>query len=342
MLEVKNATPFMARLFPWLDVAGTDHAIVVLKATFALSARGLSPADEQVDVQLADVHFGDPASSSVRYASDVAPEKRGTDVAIVGAARAARPVTALDLDVRAGPLRKALRVTGDRAWERGPAGLRASAPRAFVEMPLVWERAFGGVDASRPPVEVRAGAGRPTHDPRNPVGVGFATEVTPALEGKPLPNVEDPAAPLVEPAGAASPAGVAFTSPGWLPRARAAGTLDEAWRTTRAPLLPLDFDVGFFHAAAPGLTSAQRFSGGEVVAITSVTADGSTLAFEIPRRRFVAHVLLFGRTTPHPLALDTVLVEPDLGRVLLTYRALVPCPRAFLAIDRIRIAEERA
>src|SRR5262249_53946477 len=162
-----------------------------------------------------------------------------------------------------------------------------------------------------------------------------------ALEGKPLPNVEDPGALLTEPGVATTPAGFGFVAPGWQPRARHAGTLDDAWPATRAPLLPLDFDARFFHAAAPGLTSAHRFQGGEAVIISQVTQAGAPIAFEVPRRRFTAHVKMWEKTTGHDLELDTLLIEPEAGRVALTYRALVPCPRAFLAIDKVRIAESR-
>src|SRR5262249_49516877 len=127
MLVIQNDTPFAARLLPWLDVDGVERAIVIVKATYAVDARGgLAVAAAQADVQLAAEPHGDPAKSSVRIASDVVPAKAGTDVAVVGSARAPRPEVKLDVELRVGPLRKALRVTGDRRWGRGPMGLRAS------------------------------------------------------------------------------------------------------------------------------------------------------------------------------------------------------------------------
>jgi len=204
-------------------------------------------------------------------------------------------------------------------------------------MPLVWERAFGGEDRARAHKTGEA----PAFDPRNPVGVGFATAVNQAVEGTALPNLEDPAAPLDAPTGVVVPSSLGFISPGWQPRSGFSGTLDDAWRSTRAPLLPLDFDPRFFHAAAPGLTSRTPFTGGEAIRSTGLTPDGD-FGFDLPRVRLVAHVKLLGRWAPHPMTLDTLVLEPDARRATATHRAYFPCPRAFLAIDKVRIEEEKA
>ena len=59
-------------------------------------------------------------------------------------------------------MRKALRIVGDRVWR----GTTRTAAKPFVKMPLVYERAFGGVDRQSPNPERDA-------DWRNPVGIGF-------------------------------------------------------------------------------------------------------------------------------------------------------------------------
>ena len=44
----------------------------------------------------------------------------------------------------------------------------------------------------------------------------------------------------------------------------------------------------------------------------------------------------------YPAVLDTVVIEPDERRVVLTWRATVSCPRAFLYIDWVSIAARSA
>ena len=40
-------------------------------------------------------------------------------------------------------------------------------------------------------------------------------------------------------------------APHWLPRRAWAGTYDDAWRISRAPYLPADFDARFFQLYSP-------------------------------------------------------------------------------------------
>ena len=66
-------------------------------------------------------------------------------------------------------------------------GFTASDPVPFVTMPLVFERAFGGSDHSDPSPRYQGS------EVRNLVGVGFhKNSDASAIEGTPLPNLEDP------------------------------------------------------------------------------------------------------------------------------------------------------
>jgi hypothetical protein len=204
MLEIQNRTPFPALVVPALDGEGVEQAVVVLKATYALRGGGeLAPAESQVPLALGDTHHGEPGSSSVRYASDLGPERPGTDVVLIGHAYAlGAPVSTLDVDLRVGPLRKVVRVHGDRHYHRSISSWGISSPARFSKMPLIYERAFGGVDLSHPD---------PAHhqrEARNDVGVGFvADKSTRPLEGAPLPNLEDPADLVRGPEHRPAPAG---------------------------------------------------------------------------------------------------------------------------------------
>jgi hypothetical protein len=116
--------------------------------------------------------------------------------------------------------------------------------------------------------------------------------------------------------------GFGFTSPHWQPRARYAGTYDEAWNKTRKPLLPRDFDRRFFNAAAPGLVASSHLKGGEPVIIANASPKGR-LAFSLPRQTPPAVTIRMGGSIAPELHLDTVILDTDAHQVLLRWRGFV-------------------
>jgi hypothetical protein len=319
MLEVRNRTPFAAGLMPGLDTAGVEHAIVVVKGTFAVRpSEPISVADEQTPIAWADVFHGEPGKSSIRYASDGALHKPGTDVYVVGSAHAPKHgVPFVDVGLRVGSaITKPIRVFGDRRWERRLGSWTATLPAPFDTVPLLWERAFGGAAV-----------------PRNPVGTGAA-----AVEGMPLPNLEDLRAPIRSPRDQPVPMGLGAVAPHWTSRAQWAGTLDDRWQKERCPLLPLDFDERFVQVAPPDQIVTGYLRGGEPVRLIGCTREG-TLDLTVPTRRLRASALVRGVETTLDAVLDTLLVEPDLQRIMLTWRATVPCGRNFLRVAWVKVEE---
>src|SRR5687767_4836877 len=177
-------------------------------------------------------------------------------------------------------------------------------------MPLVWERAFGGVH--RRGDQVLA-------EERNPVGCGFAGGRSAGeMQGQPVPNLEDQASPLEQLGQTPAPACLAPIAPSWLPRRAFAGTYDERWQRGRAPYLPDDFDPRFFQCAAPELTFDRYLQGGEPVQVTGVTPDGP-LAFTVPDARLVVAVTVAGSTNEPAANLETLSIEPDENRACFTW-----------------------
>ncbi len=331
MLAVVDRTPFSSSLIPALDKDGTEYLVVVTKATFSIhTSRGAVVADEQVPVALADVHHGEPGRSSILYESDSALRKPGADVVLVGKAHGpAGGASSMEIELRVGAARRVVRVLGPRVWSRIGATLRASQPGRITTVPLVWERAFGGADER----------GR---DERNPVGTGYVSPgASGDLEGQALPQLEDPSEPLQQLGERPRPVGFGFVSRSWSPRTALAGTYDAAWRAERAPLLPLDFDDRFFLGAPSGLSLA-RLDGGEQVAARGVLPGAGAFEFVVPRRAIEVRIEMGAAATPHRARLDTMVVEPERRRILLTYRASVPVRRRLLDIDRVRITEVSA
>lgn len=334
MHQIENATGLAAATFLAADPEGVETVYAVVKGTFALGPRhdgGEPPlAPVQAPVAAAATHHGQPDASSVRMPADVGLAKPSTDVLLVARAHAPgdHPTTAMDVTLTAGPLRRTARIIGDRVWQpRDGGAFAASDARPFTRMPLVWERAFGG-----------AGDGGAAPDARNPVGVGRL-----AAAGAPLPNLEDPDALLGGGAAGAAPAPVGFApvAEHWLPRLVYAGTYDEAWQRSRAPYLPADFDPRFLQLAPPELIAPAYFVGGEPVEVTGVTPGGQ-LRFEVPRVAVEVTYVVAGAAERRPARLDTVLIEPDNRRVLVTWRAALRCDKRALRVETVHVAAERA
>jgi hypothetical protein len=329
MLQVRNLSRFPATLAVFPDPRGVECAFAAVKATFDLSHGVPLPAERQAAFLAADVYWADPAQSALRAAADLTLLKPATDILLDGRALAAKPVRSMDVVIEVGPLRRTLRVFGDRHWTRNDKTWAISAPQPFERMPLRWELAFGGRAA--------AGDAEPEVDWRNPVGRGLVAEGEDELEGRALPNIEDPGALILSPADRPLPAGCGPIPPVWLPRRGFAGTYDEAWQKQRAPHLPLDFDSAFFNVAPPGLVAPGYLQGGEAVSISGCTL-GAPLAFELPRPGIALEWHFDGKAIAALPLLDTVLIEPDKARLQMVWRAQLAVDKKLLRLTEVVVA----
>lgn len=323
MLQLENNTPFKAAIAVLPDRAGIDTLYVVVKATVTIRP-SLALAKEQVPPAMADEYYGDPTTTSLRVVSDLHIGKPGTDVVLIGSAWApdSQPVSRMQVVMSVADRRKAIQVFGNRVWMDGSP----SSPQRFESMPLVWERAFGGVH--RQGEKVLA-------EERNPIGCGFAGGRSASdVQGQAVPNLEDPAAPLVKFGEKPAPVCFAPTSPSWLPRRSFAGTYDEAWQKGRAPYLPDDFDPRYFQCAAPEFIFDRYLQTGERVDVDGVLPDGP-ISFSIPDARLHISAVVAGSTEEPAVNLETLSIEPDENRACFTWRAAVPCDRKMLKVEKV-------
>jgi hypothetical protein len=322
MLQLHNETPFVAGIAPMTDEQGVDALFVCIKATFVLRPR-LAIAPVQRPIARVDVHLGEPGRSSLVEAGEHHLGKAGTDVVLHGSARPSdgRPAPKVAVSVSVAERSKSVLVWGERQWR---ALDRVSAPVPFVEMPLVYERALGGtaITGDRSARELAA---------YNPVGVGLDRRA-----GAPVPNLEDPRAPIEGGGAAPRAAGFGAIAPGWQPRARWAGTYDAQWTRRRAPLLPADFDRRFFNVAAPELAFDRFLQGGEPVVVLGASRGGP-LQFALPRLGLAAQARIAGGWRASAVVLETVALWPDDDAVSLSYRAKFPCDRTLLQAERVHI-----
>ncbi len=332
MLQVQNETPFTAALFLLPDPAGVDTLYVAIKATFEIGARAIRVAAEQQPIVPGDEYRGDPETTSLRHAGEAHPCKPATDVVLLGSGHApeGRPAPHFGVSLTVGRLEKLIHVYGDRVWKSGLMGLVPSSPVPTAEVPLVWERAYGGT--------VDLGEGETVSDQRNPVGVGFRGGRSAAqMKGLPVPNLDDPRDPLVSLSGSPAPAGFGFIGPAWLPRPKYAGTYDDEWERNRAPFLPDDFDPRFLQAAPPDQIYPGSLQGGEPVRIQNGSPVGIQ-QFALPVCELVAVAWKAGKAEPAPLRIESLILEPDQDRFSLLWRGAVPCDKQALQVEQVAVS----
>ena len=317
MWQVENRTPFAAERGWVRDRRGAEVWLVAVKCTFDILPDGSTQVSgEQPPPVLVPEHHGEPGRSSLKFESDLVRTKVATDIVVVGHAVApeGRPVTRMDVGFRVGPVQKVLRVTGDRRWGLTGPG----APESFLTMPLLYERAFGGVDPK---------SERPDRDfywP-NPVGTGFAVS-SDNLADTPLPNIEYPDQMLSGRGGRPRPAGFGPVACHWQPRVAFAGTYDDAWMKERQPLVPDDFDDRFFQCVPQDQQASGFLRGGEDVVVRGMTPSGD-LRLRLPRVLLGFDTRFYDGSREHheELHLHTVILDMDTPRVSLVWHSALPC-----------------
>ena len=151
-----------------------------------------------------------------------------------------------------------------------------TSPQPFDKMPLVYERAFGGGDRTNPEPQ------KHVVETRNPVGVGYRHKTYGRfVNGRKLPNFEDPKHPIKSSKNTPPPAGFGFIGPEWEPRRKNAGTYDDNWMKNKMLLVPDDFDRRYYNAAHPDLVVQGYLKGNEPVEVVNASPRG-TLSFDLP------------------------------------------------------------
>jgi hypothetical protein len=335
MWALDNRTPFAADRSWVRDREGAEVWLVAVKGTFDIQPDGSTRvADQQAEVQLAPEYSGEPGKSSLLYDSDLPRTKVTTDIIVNGHAYAPRgePATSVTVSFRVRDVVKSLRVTGDRVWKGFGFLVWRSPCRPFIKMPITYERAFGGMDLrSKNPK-------RHKWDPRNPVGTGFVRARS-HLIGQRAPNIHVSGLNSFFGFRKPPPAGFGVIAGHWKPRVKLAGTCDTKWQTERAPLLPEDFDDRFYQCAPPDQQTARFLIGGEAVYLRNLTLGGS-LGFKLPRVVLGFETDFGGESVSHRANLHTVILEPDIPRVMLVWHTALQCHPRVTKLRRTRIIQK--
>jgi hypothetical protein len=264
---------------------------------------------------MADAHHGDPASSSLRWEGQSAYTRPGTDIYMTGHAwiPGGRPQPYTEVLVIVGPCERRAMVIGERVWVRSGTDLVPSRPVPFDRMPLVYERSFGGT----PP---HASATTLAFAEYNPVGRGLYE--ADHAEGQPLPNIEDPNHLIRHVNDRPTPIGFGPIARHWLPRRQFAGTYDQVWLDTRAPLWPTDMDERLLCAASPGLCATPHLQGGELVVLAGLSPHGP-LRFTLPAWQLQASFQFREGVERRPMVLDAIALDSDACTLTMVWRASI-------------------
>jgi len=326
-MNLTNATKFSAACTMGLEPDGRELLVVVAKGTFAIPAGGgeLQPSKEQVPLVAADVFEGEPGLSAPVVESDFSPKKPKCDVVLNGTAYApeGKPAETVPVLLQVASLSKSFNVVGHRAWVTDPFGWKSTRPVPFVKMPISYGNAFGGRDVSDPDEKNHRWYGT------NHAGVGFHSNLyAPLVQGKPLPNTEEIGKPILRPDSKYRPMAFGPIGRAWEPRAKLAGTCDQNWLDNVCPFLPADFKDEYYQCA-PADQQIPHPKGGEDVTLVNLTTEGRT-SFRLPTLEMPVTFFLKD-TSAHEThgVLDTVVIEPDLRRVVLTWRASLPIRNMF-------------
>jgi hypothetical protein len=286
-----------------------------------------------------------------------------TDVVVQGTARSESPVKSMELALSVSgsdaKFERPLVVTGDR-WvdaRRGTATL--SDPEPFTEMPLTYDRAYGGTDEvaeerfADPELlnffvtQIDARENEELSEfsyPRNPAGRGYLVDGG-GLHGMAWPNLEFPESrlkldsvvqPLERWGERPYPAGFDWFAHAWFPRQAFALDFPET-HDEKLPEVERKlglFDPGFedktiperpkhpFANGAHPFLARRRLNGKETIRVTKTSRDGRDFFAKLPGLEPKVSLRIPGEPkVVLPAALDLVFVETELDQVTLLWRA---------------------
>jgi len=336
-MDLLNNTGMLAGYTMGIKPSGRELLVVAVKGTFTIPARGeiARLAEKQVPLIEADTFSGEPGYSAPVYEVDYAPIKHRCDVILNGSAYApdGRPVKKISVGLRVAGMAKKFDVVGDRAWQMSKLGYAITPTAAFITKPISYDCAFGGSDNQHPDESKHSA------HMLNPVGRGYHGIFTEALmDGQPLPNTEESGKSIKFPDGKYRPMAFGVVGRGWQPRYPLAGTYDQNWIDNIFPFLPDDFQEAYYQCA-PLDQQIDFLVGNEIVDLVNLTPEGRT-SFKIPV--IEVPVVFFRkkgeREETHAVA-DTLVIEPDLNRFSITWRASIPLKKNMFEIPQVLVGK---
>jgi hypothetical protein len=307
--ETYNMTPFLAKFAFSRNNNEQELLVGILKASYDFDDSGkmsISPRERMLPVMLSDEFYGKPENSSIRYPSDLVPEKEGTDIIINGHAYGNNK-RQIQCGFTLGHLNKTLTVSGSRSWSRTVKIARITDPIHFDKISVTYENAFGGCyedKNGKQPFEY------------NPLGKGFGAE---HLENSVLPHIEYMDCRIKSINDQPKPAGLGAIPMSWQQRLMYAGTYDETWKNQRFPLAPLDMNPRCYNAVPDDQIFRPKLKGQEKLTLFNLHRSKAECELNIPDHSFTCTARIKQETISRTMEIDTCLIEPDEQRMTLTY-----------------------
>ena len=310
-MKILKDTPFEVAWLLWKARPGTTCLTLVVKGSFSIAHSGPCPIDPRQELLTGDLHHDDDVERSVRYESDFAHVKPRGECFVVGScfAPGGRPVEMELAAFKIGPTLKKMAIIGDRYFKGLLSG--QSKPVPFTEIPLCWERAFGGKSSKT-----------------NPVGEGLAKAIVNGKAVIRLPNIEDPERLIQGKRDRPLPIGSFPIPRTWHARTRLTGSYNSKWVDDRWPWLPEDFDLAYHNAAPSDQRIAGFYRGNEEISLINLHPEYPKIRCHLPGLRANAFLRDAKRGVLRPLTpeLDTITVDTELKKVLCLWRAVTTVP----------------
>jgi hypothetical protein len=332
-----NHGPLATSVFDYVDVHGTPYALVVAKGTWDLVTGKQRTAADGID-SLVPVHEGPVRRNagdlnlSVEQRlvlglrteqqvtvsdHDQTPPKPKFDVIVEGTAHAPEGKSTLQFmaGVAVGTVVTSVRVMAPRYWKKSIAGLVMSEPVAPISsVPLSY--AFTPTECSIRLPEESVARGKQLQSASE--WQEYVTTIPPWIEAAGRHSST--------PDKSSDKQCLGFWPENVSHRLKYVGTYDARWLRDRAPRLPLDFDEKFYNVSDPSLqldTAPQAYSRMHLVNLSLRGNDHAR--FPAATVDLVAtYCAGVSRRQTHDLRADTLIFAPDLDRMSIVWRTLVP------------------
>lgn len=337
MWHINNKTPFQARGNFTRDRDGAEYWVVAIRGIFAISADGhLEVHDGQIPPLIAPRYDGEEVPELLDEA-DLFPFRQNVDVVLSGEAQpSTKGQTLATFGFRLEKLEKFAVARPKRRARLANGAWRLADEDPIGAIRLSWRASLGGID----PLSLRDGPRKAA--PFNPIGRGWSEDFAAAEDGLELdlPSIEGIGAPW-DPRRAL-PASVGFgpIPPAWQPRLGHAGTYDENWRRTRAPLVPQDFSEMFHQSVPADQIYRETIRGGEPVSVHGMHPQGDYF-FRIPKIVFRGKTKMRREWHRIDFRIIGLRIEGTEKLLHLIWNATVPCTGADHLVETTALTVDR-
>lgn len=312
--DVINYTPFAAFGGFERDHLAESYWCVWIKAAFEVSPKGHITWHDNPDLEISPSpqEIETPKGTIIVEDSDMSLPRPSTDISLYGSTKVPAHTTM--------PIRTELKVA---QWSKAievhpPAKLSSRKIQAgpFSEqdeyVSLDWTNAFGG----RTEKDVLE---------ENPLGTGYAPSRDKS-EDVDLPRLRYPGEQLKRVSDTFRPACYLPIPRAWLPRRELAGTFDDNWMKTRAPLLPQDHQIEYRNTTPADQRFNGFISGGEWVEMHNISGPNGTdlPKFQIPTLEFEVATQIDGKWVNMPMKIQSLAFAPGTARFSLLWGAAIP------------------